>query len=265
MPACTTLPTVRPNPASSIKTLAILPVVNNTNDVDGPVVVRTIMAANMETFFYEIKPLDETDTVLKDQMGLTLGSQLDMATTPQLCEKLGTDAIVYGSLDDFNQKITGIYNSKRVRLRVKVDNCKTGATIWKNGIGVKRETRTSDSLLKNVPILGSAVSAAGAVASVVSCLSDKGDTALPKLCGCDIKAPWEDISEDNSTAEANLAFGLAGKVLGKAMNSPLLTETGTAITILLHGYYDDGAELIPYGTMLPTGPVVKVTNNATVK
>ena len=255
MSACTTVPTMKQNPANPIRTIAVLPLVNNTNDVDGPFVVRTLLAARLGGYFYSVKPQEETDLILKDQMGVTLGSQLDMATSQQLCEKLNADALLFGSLEDFSQKITGIYNNKRVRLRVKLDNCKTGTTVWKNGIGVKREVRAGDSLLKNIPIVGSAITAVGAASAVVSSMSDKGDADLPKFRNEEIKAPWEDISEDSSSAELNLLFGIGEKIVNKAMNSPLLAETEVAIEILLHGEYDDGADLIHYGTMIPPGPV----------
>jgi hypothetical protein len=143
---------------------------------------------------------------------------------------------------------------------LRMDNCKTGQVVWKNGIGVKSEKSTGNSLMHKVPGVGTAITAVGAAASVISSMSDKNDADLPKLFGVDIKAPWEDISDDSSSAEANLVFGLGGKIMQKALDSPLLTETETAIEILLNGYYDDGADQIPCGTMCPLGPVVpKVT------
>jgi hypothetical protein len=241
-----------------------MPLVNNSVDVDGPMVVRSLLAVSLEKFFYTVKPLEETDRILKDQMGVTLGSQLDMATTRMLCDNLGADGIMYGSLDDFTQKITGIYNSKRVRVRLRMDNCKTGEIVWKNGIGVKSEKSTGKGLVQKVPGLGTAVTAIGAASSVFSSMSDKNDAELPKLFGVDIKAPWEDISDDSSSAEVNLFLGLGGKIMQKALDSPLLAEAETAIEILLNGYYDDGADLIPYGKMIPPGPVAPtVTQTAT--
>jgi len=258
--SCTTLPTVKANPSNPIRTVALMPLVNNSVDVDGPMVVRSLLAVSLEKFFYTVKPLEETDRILKEQMGVTLGSQLDMATTKMLCDNLGADGIMYGSLEDFTQKITGIYNSKRVRVRLRMDNCKTGQIVWKNGIGVKSEKSTGNSLMQKIPGWGTAVTAVGAASSVISSLSDRNDADLPKLFGEDIKAPWEDISDDSSSAEANLILGLGGKIVQKVLESPLLAEAETAIEILLNGYYDDGADLIPYGKMIPPGPVApKVT------
>ncbi len=253
--ACATLPPNKPNPGNPVRTIALMPMTNNTNDVERSFVVRELLAAGLEGYFYTVKSLEETDLILKDQMGVTLGSQLDMATTAQLCEKLGTDAILFGSLEDFSQKITGIYNNKRVRLRVKLESCKTGKTVWKNGIGVKRVALAGDNMLKKIPGIAGAITAVGVASSVVSGLSDKGDAGLPKFRNEEIKTPWQDISEDNSSAEPSQLTGIGGKIVNKALNTPLLAETEAVVKILLHGDYDDGSDLIPYGTMIPFGPV----------
>lgn len=263
--ACATVSNMKPDPSNPIRTIAVLPLVNNTNDVDGPYVVRTLLTARLGDYFYTVKPQEETDLILRDQMGVTLGSQLEMATTAQLCEKLNTDAILYGSLEDFNYKLTGIYNNKRVRLRAKLDSCKSGARVWKNGIGVKREVRAGDNLLKSVPILGTAVTAVGAASSVISSMSDKSDANLPKFRNEEINAPWEDISENNSSAELNLIFGIGEKITNKVQSSPLLGETEVAVEILLLGGYDDGVDVIPFGTMIPLGPVTPSVTTATTK
>ncbi len=264
--ACTTTPAIKQDALNPVRTIAVLPLVNNTNDVEGPFVVRTLLAARLGGYFYDVRPLEETDVILRDQMGVTLGSQLDMATTAQLCEKLQTDALLHGSLEDFNQKITGIYNNKRVRLRIKLDSCKTGTTLWMNGAGVKREVRASDNLLKSVPFLGNAITAVGAASSVLSGISDKSDAGLPPFRKEEIKAPWQDISDDDSSAELNLVFGIGGKIVNKALNSPLLTEAQVAIEIVLHGDYYDGNDLIQYGTMLPPGSAsVPAASAATTK
>jgi hypothetical protein len=253
---CVTLPPITANPSSPIRTIAVLPMVNNTTDVDAPAVVREIFTGSLGSYYYIIKPLAETDQVLKDQMGVTLGSQLDMAKPQQLGEKLGVDAVFYGSVEDFSHKITGIYNVKRVRARVKLVDCKTGETIWKNGIGVKQALRAGGGL-GNVPFLGMAIAAAGAVSSIASSMSDKNEADLPLFLGEEVKAPWHPLPEQESSLIGSAVIGIGGKVLSKALNSPLRHETETASNILLHGYYHDGGPFsspVTYGGMIPTGP-----------
>src|SRR5579872_6813769 len=82
--ACVSIPPITSNPSSPIKTVAVLPLVNNTNDVDGPKYVRDQIAAQLPKHYYVVKANAEVDQVLKDRMGITLGAQLDMTTAKKL-------------------------------------------------------------------------------------------------------------------------------------------------------------------------------------
>jgi hypothetical protein len=59
------------NPNNPIKRLAVLPLVNNTNDVDAPEFVRERLVAALEARLYNVQPLEETDQILRDQMGIS--------------------------------------------------------------------------------------------------------------------------------------------------------------------------------------------------
>ncbi|OGW67693.1 MAG: hypothetical protein A3H49_09200 [Nitrospirae bacterium RIFCSPLOWO2_02_FULL_62_14] len=255
--ACVTLPPVTPNPGSPVKSLAILPVVNNSVDVDGPAAVQeALYQETLHYYFPVVKPNAETNQILKDQMSLTLGSQLDMATPKKLGAALGVDAVMYASLEDFSQKITGIYNVKRVRIRTKLVDCKTGEVLWKNGIGIKQALTASGSFLSNVPGVNIAIGLAGAVSSIGSKMSDKSDVALPKFLGDDIEAPWLELPERTTGVEMAAAESIGGKVISKAMGTVLKEETDAAVNVLFHGYYHAGglSQPVTYGKMLPTGP-----------
>lgn len=247
MSACVSLPTISPNPSSPIKTVAVLPLVNNTNDVDGPKYVQDALAAELPKHYYVVKPNAEVAQVLKDRMGITLGAQLDMATPKKLGEVLGVDGLIYGALDDFSHNVTGVYNVKRVRLRVKLVNCKTGETLWKNGAGVKS---------------ASGAGGLGAVASLGSSASDKAEgEALKPLFGDEVGAPWQTLEESGregglSGIGMSMAAGLAEKVASKALSVPLKAETEMAVKMVLNGYYHDGGLFSPskpYGSMIPSG------------
>ncbi len=233
--ACVPLRMVPPDPSNPIRTVAVLPLVNNTNDVGAPAYVREQFTKELVRHQYAIKPLAEVDRILKDQMGVTLGAQLDMTTPQELGRTLGVDGVFYGSLDEFNHKITGIYNVKRVRIRTKLVNCKTGATVWKNGIGVK-------SVLS--------AGKAGMAASAVGTLQDAKETGaeLPPLFGESVPAHWFELpkqvlpKDTKEEAGAALAAALGEKLITSALHVPLFLETSAAIDILLNGsyaYYDD--------------------------
>ncbi|MBI4400750.1 MAG: DUF799 family lipoprotein [Nitrospirae bacterium] len=244
--ACVTLPQVTVNATNPIRTVAVLPLVNNTPDVDAPAYVRGEFTKELAKHYYVIKPLGEVDQILKDQMGVTLGVQLDMATPKKLGEVLGVDGVFYGSLDEFGHKITGVYNVKRVRLRTKLVNCKTGETVWKNGVGVK-SVLTSGML--------------GSLSSLGASFQEKKETGeeLKPLFGDTVPAPWHELqSEESGGMGAALAASLAEKVISKALKAPLKTETEAAVRIILNGYYHAGGWLSPpvtYGAMVPSGPV----------
>jgi hypothetical protein len=241
--ACVSLPTISPNPANPIKTIAVLPLVNNTNDVDGPRYVREELAKELPSHYYVVRPIAEVDQILKDRMGITLGSQLDMTTPKQLGEVLGVDGVLYGALDDFSHTVTGVYNVKRVRLRVKLVNCTTGETVWKNGIGVK--STASAGLV-------------GGVASLGSSLQDRQESEEAKpLFGDSIAAPWHTLPEESNRGFVEgLAVGLAEKVASKALGVPLKRETVAAVKTVLNGYFHDGgwfSPMVPYGQGIPPG------------
>ena len=255
--ACVHLPPVTPNPGSPVKSLAVLPVVNNSVDVDGPAAVQEALYQEaLHYHFPVVKPNAETNQILKDQMSLTLGSQLDMATPQKLGAALGVDAVMYASLEDFSQKITGIYNVKRVRIRTKLVDCKTGEVLWKNGIGIKQALTAGGSFLSHVPGVNLAIGAAGALSSMASKMSDKSDVALPKFLGDEIDAPWVELPERSTGVEMAAVQSIGGKVISKAMGTVLKEETDKAVDVLFHGYYHAGGlgQPVTYGKMLPTGP-----------
>ena len=245
--ACVTPPPINPNPSSPIKTVAVLPLINNANDVEAPKYVRDEIAKQLPPHYYVVKPPAEVEQVLKDRMGLTLGSQLDMVNAKKLGETLGVDGLIYGAVDDFSHNVTGVYNVKRVRLRLKLVDCKTGETIWKNGVGVKSASGSGGL---------------GAVASIGSSMSDKSESEdLKPLLGDTVGAPWHKLEESGggsgwSGFGMNLAMGMMEKVGSKAMGSPLQQETWAAVQIVLNGYYHDGgwfSPLKPYGAGIPSG------------
>ncbi|MBM4122616.1 MAG: hypothetical protein FJ249_08490 [Nitrospira sp.] len=230
--ACVPLPPVPANPSNPIRTVAVLPFVNNTNDVEAPAYVREQFLKELGRHQYVVKPAAEVDQVLKDQLGITLGAQLDLTDPKQLGETLGVDGVFYGSLDEFNHKITGIYNVKRVRLRTKLVNCKTGKTVWKNGIGVKTVLSTTT---------------AGAAASVASTVQDDKETGeeLKPLFGDTILAPWYELPKqqlpqgESAGQDVGVAFAaaLGEKLITTALKVPLAVETNAAVNILLNGTY----------------------------
>lgn len=209
---------VQPDPANPIKTVAVLPMANHTNDVEGPETVREIFAKKLTERCYIFKPIQEVNQILKDEMGITLGSQLDMTNPQELGKKLGVDGVIYGDLYNFEEKITGVLNIRRARAGFKLIDAKTGQVMWGKGQGVKSETKMTKGN-------------AGAVADVASGLSkaqdkrEKSDAAV--YSGL---SEWHDLPPEAAMGQqygvvGAFAAGLAEKAIKKATGTFLERES----------------------------------------
>ncbi len=203
--ACTRPRPPLPYDASNpLRRVAVLPVKNDTADVEGPDVVRKKMVQALERRSYVVKDVKETDQILRDQMGITLGGQLDMATAQKLGETLGVEGLLYGTLMDFDEMTTGAINVKKVRGKFKLVNTMTGQTLWSRGLGVRSEMMMQ--------------SKAGAAASLAAKAADARDKDVP----------WVTI-EHTTTGSDNLgkslAVGLGTKLFSKAIGIHLDRES----------------------------------------
>ncbi len=151
--------------SNPVRHVALMPMKNDTTDVDGPNVVRKKMAAMLEERAYLVKNVKETDQLLRDLMGINLGGQLDMTTAQKIGEVLGVEGVLYGNLMDFDETTTGVYNARKVRATFKLVNTVTGQTTWTGKLGVKSEVRMSGR--------------SGAAASAVARGSDARDKEVP--------------------------------------------------------------------------------------
>lgn len=192
---CATLP--KPyNSNNPIKKVAVLPMKNDTLDIKGPDMVRGKMEAVLRFRGYNVKPIRESDQILRDQMGINLGGQLDMTTPQKLGEALGVDGVLYGTLMDFNETTTGLYNVKKVRGKFKLVNTATAETVWERGLGVKSEVRMSGAL--------------GGVTSLAANINDARDAEVPWLV---IERRTTDTDLGTSFA-VNLGSKLVSKAVG---------------------------------------------------
>lgn len=196
--------TIAPNPSNPINTVAVLPIYNATNDVEGPRTVRELTEKRVQRWHYNSKPLSEVDQILKDQMGITLGSQLDLTTAQKLGAALGVDGVLYGYLLNFDDITTGIYNEKRVRAGFRLVDTKTGKVVWAGGRGVRNESGAAGS------IASSRDDGIGGLKSV------PGIAEIPRL------DEWEKAGE---ASDASFMMAMGGKLLDKATGGYLKAET----------------------------------------
>jgi len=146
---------VAPNPYSTVRSVAVLPIYNITNDVGGAEMVREQVYKEFVYRHYSVLPLKDSDRMLRERMGITLGGQLEYTNAKAVARALGVDGLVYGYLLNFDDITTGVYNVKEVRAGFKLIDGKSGAVVWANGGGVKSfyvagKTGIAVTLLKEI-------------------------------------------------------------------------------------------------------------------
>jgi hypothetical protein len=190
--------------SNPIKRVAILPMTNNTNDVDGPGVMRKKMAQALERRSYVVQDLKQTEQILRDRMGITLGGQLGLTTAQELGQELGVEGVLYGTLMDFDESTLGAINVKKVRGKFMLVNTMTGQTVWERGLGVRSEL-----------IMQSEYGAAAAIASRAADARDKD-------------APWvtiESVTTGSNKIGESFAIGLGTKLFTQAIGLHLDYES----------------------------------------
>ncbi len=212
--------------APNIKTVAVLPMVNMTNEVDGPEFVRHLFYEEIKKFNYSVKPEKEVKEILNFRMNITLGRQLKLTTPQEIGKTLGVDALFYGYLINFEQKITGVYNDSEVRMGWKLVDVKTGRIVWGRGIGAKSVISGSK--------LGRAITRLNGLnivkADEVSALPGS-KTPMKEMPGL---GKWVIISKKEYGLKMALVQSLLGKVVGHIRHSYLEKETKYAIEHILY-------------------------------
>lgn len=242
---------VAPDVGNPIRTVAILPLVNNTNDVGAPQYVRDGLIVRLQALQYAVQPAQQTDQILRDQLGITLGRQLDLATVQQLSAALGVDGLVFGVLDDFATKVFGLLTEKRSRVRLSFISASNGSQIWASGAGVIGRIRVVGGTAGKVAAGFEAASRLEAAReSAEQAQKVTGGQSVGKLPGrLDlVPAPWftiptveigeEPTGEDKAKKEGGnvaggLMVGLGQQLIEKAAGKPLYQEVRLMLNLLL--------------------------------
>jgi hypothetical protein len=224
--------------SNPVRHVALLPMKNDTSDVDGPNVMRKKMATMLEERAYLVKDTKETDQLLRDRMGINLGGQLDLTTAQKIGEVLGVDGVLYGNLMDFDETTTGVYNVRKVRATFKLVDTKTGQPTWTGKLGVKTEVRMSGRT--------------GTAASAVARSSDARDKDVP----------WV-LLDSTVMSESNVgraaAINLGAKLFTQAVGLHLDYEsTELARRVTQNLPWGPGPESVALRPTPPTPPAPKI-------
>jgi hypothetical protein len=132
---CKTIP---PAPPLAIRTVAVLPFNNGSNNVDAADIMQHFTYAALKPSYLEVRDVNETNEFL-EKAGIRDGGQLPALDPVKLGTDLGVQALLYGSVEDFSYTNVGFYQSRVVKLDLKLVEAATGAVLWqREGTGSSR-------------------------------------------------------------------------------------------------------------------------------
>lgn len=240
---------IAPDVANPIRTVAVLPLVNNTNDVEAPGYVREELILRLQAMQYRVQPVLQTDQVLRDHMGITLGRQLDMVAVQEIGKALGVDGLVYGVLDDFATTMAGVLTEKKARARFALVRTSDGSPFWSSGAGVIGRIRVSGGVSGKIATgleAGSRVQAAKESAEQTK--QAAGGESVGRLPGGldQVPAPWFTLptvelggdkdkqkGREGENVAAGLMLGLGERLVEKAVGKPLYQEVRLMMNLIV--------------------------------
>lgn len=123
----------------TLRKVAVLPIANETTDLDGPVYVRKLLQEGLAKRGVELVPLDDVDKVMREN-GFTDGGQLKAGSPQKFGEWTGADTLFYPVLEEFSYLNLGFYWQRRVKVSARLMDAKTGENLWEGD----REWATRD-------------------------------------------------------------------------------------------------------------------------
>jgi hypothetical protein len=192
----------KPDLTNPVRTVAILPFSNMSNNVDAPAKVRATLEQRLKAKFYRVIPLEEVDLALLDGLGITLGEQLQDVDFNEIASIIHADAFVFGDITHYDSTVAGVLNTNRVSAKLRMVQVGTQAELWNVHFGAKSETSAGG--------VGSLMSLGGAIA-------DSNDDEIQ----------WITIESEQQSGGllGGLISGLVKKTVDSAFGIDLQKET----------------------------------------
>jgi hypothetical protein len=188
------IPKPQPDLTNPVRTVAILPFANMSNNVDAPQVVRENLSQQMTAKFYRVLPLEQIDQTLADDLGITLGEQLEDVEMREIASKINADAFIFGHITHFESTLAGVVNTNRVAAKMRMVQVGTQTELWGSHIGAKSTT------------------ASGGIGGLMALGSDLADAS-------DEEIQWITVQSDQNNNGGGLLGGLIAGLAEKAINS----------------------------------------------
>lgn len=124
-------------------TVAVLPIENETTDMDAPDLVRELMTTELAENGYDTLSTNVITNALRDE-GITDAGQLSAISTEELGQILDADALLYGRITTFRHFITGIYNERAVDVRFRLVDIHFNQRLWENEVRVANKQLSTE-------------------------------------------------------------------------------------------------------------------------
>ena len=111
--------------------VAVLPFLNQSTDLTGPVMLRKMLQQKLSQSGWNLVSLEEVDEKLKE-LGVTDAGQLKVYSQAELGSRLGAESLLYGELEEFSSQNVGVYSKREVRLGLKLFQAKDGLRLWED-------------------------------------------------------------------------------------------------------------------------------------
>lgn len=137
--------------------VVVLPIQNETVDLDAPEVFRPRVQTAVMSRGYQVPSIDEVDAVLAEQ-GLTDPGQINAFSSQELGELFQADAVLYTIVTEWRTTYLVFYSVIGVGARFELVDTKTDEVLWKwekaiyqRMIAIDRETAVATAVLALMP------------------------------------------------------------------------------------------------------------------
>ena len=124
---------VRPEPSPVVlpagPKVAVAPMENKSNDLSASDIIRDAFVDGVARKGFAVMPVDESDRLLRETLGISYGGQLPSTTPEEVCKALGVEAVFYGEVEEWSKTTTGIFNSSTVAASFRMHR-KDGSLLW---------------------------------------------------------------------------------------------------------------------------------------
>jgi hypothetical protein len=135
---------VEPPKPPLVETVAVLPFDNESNDVEAPEIMQSLVYWALKPSPYRVSDVKDTNAFLAEK-GVVDGGQLPVLDPVKIGKDLGVQALLYGYISDFGYINIGFYRSRKVGLSLKMVDVANGQVLWENSGSTNNAKFTVDS------------------------------------------------------------------------------------------------------------------------